>query len=281
MFDNPPCPTCNPDTNVSTPAHTAVARTLAAASTVLLKNEGALPLPSNLTSIAVIGNRCSLATLSYGGGSGQMYPAYVVTPLQGIQARAGPTVNITYTPVTAVFSQYWSPERGDHYLDFQCLYCYGIYNTVGAVAMGWCLSRWRVVCKVCGTAANMLHGNTPLFSLFLPPQDVPLLVALTLMWALNTNLPFPPPLHHTTTMQQLRTEGYAFDAPWTGIVSGGMEGLVELVLMYDPSTSSNLITIAGFPIPPGYEYIRPWGWAYPLSSNVPNTAVSPCACCLH
>ncbi|EDQ89527.1 uncharacterized protein MONBRDRAFT_32335 [Monosiga brevicollis MX1] len=69
--------------NVTSDAHNAVARELSAASHVLLKNEGdLLPLDrSSVKTIAVIGAQAATNTIVHGGGSGQVYPPYVITPL--------------------------------------------------------------------------------------------------------------------------------------------------------------------------------------------------------
>jgi len=82
--------------------HVALAREAAVKSMVLLKNEPAggpgplLPLdPGALDRVAVVGR---LAVLANTGdrGSSQVHPPYVVTPLEGIRAAAGPEVTVTY-----------------------------------------------------------------------------------------------------------------------------------------------------------------------------------------
>jgi len=96
--------------NVTSPAHRALSRSLATQSVVLLKNEGGI-LPLNVSrgmKIAIIGaaanassynpdgagqdttwqNAWALGDYYSGGGSGHMTSDYVVTPLQGIRARA-------------------------------------------------------------------------------------------------------------------------------------------------------------------------------------------------
>jgi beta-glucosidase len=61
---------------------------------VLLKNDGILPLKPSVHSIAVIGPYANLFVT--GGGSGEVSPRQVVTALQGIAARAGQKIKITY-----------------------------------------------------------------------------------------------------------------------------------------------------------------------------------------
>lgn len=80
--------------------HGALIRKHAAASTVLLKNEGALPLRAP-KSIAIFGNDAGdvtegalnqqnfqIGTLAIGGGSGAGHFTYLVTPLEALKARA-------------------------------------------------------------------------------------------------------------------------------------------------------------------------------------------------
>ena len=80
------------DSNVTSEAHNTLARTLSADGTVLLQNQGNL-LPISLPSatkktIAVIGLEAANPTV-HGGGSGQVFPDFVVPPLDAIRARAG------------------------------------------------------------------------------------------------------------------------------------------------------------------------------------------------
>jgi beta-glucosidase len=128
IFDAPPCPGCNMDANVTTDAHAALARTLAAAGTVLLQNTGGLlPIAApRVRSILVVGDDADADPYCCGAGSGGLSPPYVVTPLAGITARAGAGIAVTYfpTPVAAApLTQWYSAGRGDHFLDFQCTAC--------------------------------------------------------------------------------------------------------------------------------------------------------------
>jgi beta-glucosidase len=81
--------------------HAQVAGTLrraAAAGFVLARNEGsALPLePSSLTRLAVVGSNAAAAR-TMGGGSATVFPAYAVSPLQGLRAALGPAVKVGYS----------------------------------------------------------------------------------------------------------------------------------------------------------------------------------------
>ena len=82
---------------VTTPANTAVSRDVAAAGSVLLKNENAaLPVPASTRSIAVIGEGGASAPLYGGGGSSWVNPTNPVTPYQGIRTRAGSGIAVDY-----------------------------------------------------------------------------------------------------------------------------------------------------------------------------------------
>ncbi|WP_294945810.1 glycoside hydrolase family 3 C-terminal domain-containing protein [uncultured Microbacterium sp.] len=73
----------------------AFAREAAVAGTVLLRNDGTLPLnPASLRSVAVIGQNARDAR-TQGGGSATVVPAHVVSPLDGLRA-ALPGVEVSY-----------------------------------------------------------------------------------------------------------------------------------------------------------------------------------------
>jgi beta-glucosidase len=81
---------------VDTQEQQALAREAATKGIVLLKNAGELlPLdPAKVKSIAVIGPNALLARTG-GGGSSLVKPKYAVTPLEGIQKRAGSEIKVT------------------------------------------------------------------------------------------------------------------------------------------------------------------------------------------
>ncbi|SEO87234.1 beta-glucosidase [Actinacidiphila rubida] len=90
-------PTGSPAQPATSAAHQSTATKLAAEGTVLLKNGGGvLPFSSAAGSIAVIGADASTSVQSAGGGSAAVNSSGTVTPLQGIQARAGSGVSVTY-----------------------------------------------------------------------------------------------------------------------------------------------------------------------------------------
>jgi beta-glucosidase len=79
------------------PEHLEVARRVAEAACVLLKNEGGvLPLEAGrVKSIAVIGDNATAKFASF-GDSARIKTKYEVTPLEGLQQRAGDGIKVTY-----------------------------------------------------------------------------------------------------------------------------------------------------------------------------------------
>jgi beta-glucosidase len=94
LFNNPP--TGGLGDNVSSPGDRSFARSAAEDGTVLLKNNGILPLAGR-SSIAVIGSDAGSDAVTSGGGSAHVYSGDVVTPRSGISARAGSRTRVTYT----------------------------------------------------------------------------------------------------------------------------------------------------------------------------------------
>ena len=82
---------------VDTAEQRAVARKAATESIVLLKNDGGLlPLDrAKVHTVAVIGPNAAVAVTG-GGGSSLVVPKYSISPLQGIQERAGKRVQVSY-----------------------------------------------------------------------------------------------------------------------------------------------------------------------------------------
>ena len=99
LFDHP---VANPPlANVSTPAHRQLASQIAEQGSVLLKNDkGVLPFGASVHSVAVIGYDAGDHFQFTEGGSGAVIPSELVSPLQGITARAGPAVKVTYAQGT-------------------------------------------------------------------------------------------------------------------------------------------------------------------------------------
>lgn len=86
-----------PRGSINTAAHQAVARHVAEAGMVLLKNENsALPLdPSRIRSLAVIGENAVIHQ-THGGDSSAIKAFYEISPLDGIIKRVGDRINVTY-----------------------------------------------------------------------------------------------------------------------------------------------------------------------------------------
>ena len=93
----------------SKPEQQQIAKKVAEKSIVLLKNEGKLPIAKEVKKIAVIGQNAVLKTQSGGMGAG-VKALYEVTPLEGIQKRAGADVQVTYAPGYKNFpGRRWGP----------------------------------------------------------------------------------------------------------------------------------------------------------------------------
>ena len=91
VFTNQPSPNV-----IACADHRALAREAAAGSMVLLHNNGVLPLDRTTTrSVAVIGRLASVPNLG-DGGSSDVYPPSVVTPLDGVRA-AMPGITIRHS----------------------------------------------------------------------------------------------------------------------------------------------------------------------------------------
>ena len=82
---------------IDTPEQRALVRKVSAESIVLLKNAGdLLPLNSSkIHSLVVIGPNAAVARTG-GGGSSLVVPKYAITPLKGIQDRAGERMRVSY-----------------------------------------------------------------------------------------------------------------------------------------------------------------------------------------
>ncbi len=88
-----------PERAVNRPEHRRLVRQAGAEAMVLLKNSGnVLPLdPSHLASLGVIGFHAHHVQVR-GGGSADVTPHAIVTPLEGIRSAAGRGVAVTYAP---------------------------------------------------------------------------------------------------------------------------------------------------------------------------------------
>ncbi|HTI25013.1 MAG TPA: glycoside hydrolase family 3 C-terminal domain-containing protein [Kutzneria sp.] len=81
---------------VTSAAHTQVAQDVAAQGSVLLKNNGVLPLASSVKSIALLGGD-AIDPQNIGGGSAKVNPSpAAVNPINGITKRAGAGVSVQW-----------------------------------------------------------------------------------------------------------------------------------------------------------------------------------------
>jgi len=88
----------HPERATNNPKHRKIIREAAGEAIVLLKNNGGtLPL-KKVKSIAVIGPHAARASIFGGGSSSGFRPHYVVSPLEGIQNRAGKNIQVDYAP---------------------------------------------------------------------------------------------------------------------------------------------------------------------------------------
>lgn len=113
----------SPDANATSAAHTETARDIAAAGTVLMKNDDdLLPLdPDAQQSIVVIGEAAKTAPITGGGGSSHVpvSGSSVVSIVDGISSRAGDNVQVDYVgPWTVTpFATASAGDQGSNMLD--------------------------------------------------------------------------------------------------------------------------------------------------------------------
>lgn len=90
-------PELQPERSEDKPQHRAIIREAAREAIVLLTNHNnALPLnPRELKTIAVIGELAKWPNIM-GGGSSQVTPHYVISPLEGIRSRVGSLAKVEY-----------------------------------------------------------------------------------------------------------------------------------------------------------------------------------------
>ena len=89
-------PTPDGSESIDDPDERALVREAAAAATVLLQNQGALPLTA-VKRIAVVGPNADRAVIM-GGGSASVRPAYEISPLSALRSALAPAVEIVHTP---------------------------------------------------------------------------------------------------------------------------------------------------------------------------------------
>lgn len=85
LFDGNWCSTCTIWDNVTSTEHNDFARKISREGTVLVKNEGALPVSGY--NISVFGSNAGNGCITGGGGSGAVTGGYICCPLEGIKER--------------------------------------------------------------------------------------------------------------------------------------------------------------------------------------------------
>ena len=89
-------PELKEEASIDRPEHRQVIRKAAAEGIVLLKNEGdVLPIDKQINTIAIIGPNAKDAKVM-GGGSAKVAAHYVISPFEGVRARAGDDFELRY-----------------------------------------------------------------------------------------------------------------------------------------------------------------------------------------
>jgi Beta-glucosidase-related glycosidases len=89
-------PTIAPEQAIDKPEHRALIRRAGAEGSVLLKNNGVLPLDKGkIETIAMIGPNAQTAQIM-GGGSAQVNAHYRISPYEGVLAQAGDSVELSF-----------------------------------------------------------------------------------------------------------------------------------------------------------------------------------------
>lgn len=222
--------------NVTTTASLDSARRLSALSTVLLKNEGGLlPLPHG-RKLALLGFAGSNAVV-HGGGSGEVAPSYVVSPLEGITAAAGAGAEVQFLNGTdlamaatlaasadyaLVFVGTLSHEGGDRpslSLDDGCDpdqsgQCYGNAHHQNELVMAVAKANPKtiVVASIPGAVLMPWSNDVPaILTNFMPGQQAGNAIADVLFGAVNPSAKLP------LTFPNVENETALSPAQWPGL----------------------------------------------------------------
>jgi beta-glucosidase len=101
--------TPHPDRATNNPKHRKIIRAAAGEAIVLLKNAKALLPLKKVKRIAVIGPYAAKASIFGGGSSSGFRPHYTISPLAGIQTRAGKNIQVDYAPGCHIFKSMPTP----------------------------------------------------------------------------------------------------------------------------------------------------------------------------
>jgi beta-glucosidase len=102
LFDRPYADEARERTTIMRPEFRAAARTIAARSMVLLKNDGVLPFAPSVRTIAVIGPLADARRDMMGNWTGDGRETDVVTILEGIKAAVSPATTVLHVPGVAI-----------------------------------------------------------------------------------------------------------------------------------------------------------------------------------
>jgi beta-glucosidase len=184
-------------TSVDAPEDRALAREAAAGATVLLQNDGALPVdPATVARVAVIGPNADRAVMM-GGGSASVTPAYRMTPLDALRERFGARVEVVYEPGVSI-------DRTVPTLAIPLQASY--FTGVDAVAEG-----------ATDAVAHMDHPKAEIFYLGAPP-----------------GVPEPFSIRATGSFEPPVTGSYVFSLVQAGRVRLSVGGRVVIDGMADP-----------------------------------------------
>jgi len=261
--------------NVASEASAASARRLSAMSTVLLKNDGdTLPLRPGLR-LALLGLAGAKALVG-GGGSGSVVPSYLVTPLEGITAAAGPGAEVVFgegknitrarelaagADFAIVFVGTLSEEAKDRpslSLDAVCDADRGLSCTQNELveAVARANPRTIVVASIPGAVLMPWSGRVPAILVnFMPGQQVGHAIADVLFGSVNPSAKLP------LTFPNCENEMQMSPAQWPGLTHPGALGSYaysfyteKLLVGYRYYDAHGLNFTVGFPFGHGLSY---------------------------
>ncbi len=102
LFENPYVSPLEAETTVGSAPHKNLAREVARQGTVLLKNNGVLPLDKNISSIAVIGPNADTQYNQLGDYTAPQDEKNIITVLEGVREAVSPTTTVNYVKGCAV-----------------------------------------------------------------------------------------------------------------------------------------------------------------------------------
>ena len=209
----------------SRPESHQAALEVARRSIVLLKNDGGvLPLSRNVRKIAVIGQNAVLKTQSGGVGAGVKSP-YEVTPLLGIQRRAGDAIEVVYAPG---YKNFGGRRRGNPDAPADPLVAAAIDEPADPALLAEAVALAReadVVIFVCGTNKTIETEGSDRQDIKLPTGQEEVAAALR---AVNPNLVSVIISGGPCDLQELVKSSPAIIQGWWNGIEGGT-ALAEVI----------------------------------------------------